>query len=246
MVFGSPYDTSARGGSFGPGVIAVQDRPSIITVTPPEKRLELHYRPKLLRQSGGGGWVERQHDRAKASTEWVGTPLHTVTLSLFFDAIRSDRLVDVEAELAMLHSFSLPTSSTGEPPVLRLNFGHGQQLHWVASAPIYQTTELRDNRRVQALVDLDLLEYRAAVLGFSPVEAVEKAAAEKVNPDINVAVAPNDARTVTVKSGDTLSGIAARELGSAGRFNEIYELNQPPLTSPDILPVGVVLKLPAV
>lgn len=52
------------------------------------------------------------------------------------------------------------------------------------------------------------------------------------------------ARTYTVKAGDTLSGIALAQLGSASAYMEIFELNQHLLANPDRLEVGQVLKLP--
>jgi murein DD-endopeptidase MepM/ murein hydrolase activator NlpD len=47
-----------------------------------------------------------------------------------------------------------------------------------------------------------------------------------------------------VQSGDTLSGIAGRYLGSIARFNEIYELNRDQLAGPHALKIGMRLKLP--
>ncbi len=49
-------------------------------------------------------------------------------------------------------------------------------------------------------------------------------------------------RTYTVRDGDTLSGIAQRELGSSGRAREIASLNS--LADPDRLKAGQVLQLP--
>lgn len=51
-------------------------------------------------------------------------------------------------------------------------------------------------------------------------------------------------RTYTVKSGDTLTSIASRELGSANRWKEILDLNKSKLASAESLKVGTDLKLP--
>ena len=48
-----------------------------------------------------------------------------------------------------------------------------------------------------------------------------------------------------VKKGDTLSGIAAAELGDADRWPEIFTLNRAVLTNPDLIVPGTVLVLPA-
>ena len=48
----------------------------------------------------------------------------------------------------------------------------------------------------------------------------------------------------TVKSGDTLSKIAKRYLGSARLYPEIFEANRPMLTHPDKIYPGQVLRIP--
>ena len=51
-------------------------------------------------------------------------------------------------------------------------------------------------------------------------------------------------KTYTVKTGDTLSGIAKEHLGSAGAYMKIFELNKDQLTNPDMIKPGQVLHLP--
>lgn len=48
----------------------------------------------------------------------------------------------------------------------------------------------------------------------------------------------------TVKSGDTLSKIAQQLLGSANRYNEIFEANRPMLKDPDEIYPGQTLRIP--
>ena len=50
--------------------------------------------------------------------------------------------------------------------------------------------------------------------------------------------------TYTVRSGDTLSGIAAQMLGSTQRYHEIFEANRDQLNSPDDLRPGMELVIP--
>ena len=52
------------------------------------------------------------------------------------------------------------------------------------------------------------------------------------------------ARTYTVKSGDTLSGIAKEYLGNANAYNKIFEANRDQLSDPDKIKPGQVLKIP--
>ena len=58
------------------------------------------------------------------------------------------------------------------------------------------------------------------------------------------AAAASSAKTYTVKSGDTLGGIAKAHLGSAGAYMKIFELNKDQLTDPDKIKPGQVLRLP--
>jgi nucleoid-associated protein YgaU len=51
-------------------------------------------------------------------------------------------------------------------------------------------------------------------------------------------------KTYTVKAGDTLSQIAKDQLGHAGAFMKIFELNKDQLTDPDKIKPGQVLRLP--
>jgi len=48
----------------------------------------------------------------------------------------------------------------------------------------------------------------------------------------------------TVEKGDTLSAIAKKTLGSANRYNEIFEANKPMLSHPDKIYPGQVLRIP--
>ncbi len=51
-------------------------------------------------------------------------------------------------------------------------------------------------------------------------------------------------RTYTIKDYDTLSEIAAREMGQASSWPELYDANQKVLRDPDHLPVGQVIRIP--
>ncbi len=51
-------------------------------------------------------------------------------------------------------------------------------------------------------------------------------------------------KTYTVKAGDTLSQIAKDQLGSAGSYMKIFEMNKDVLSDPDRIKPGQVLRLP--
>ena len=58
------------------------------------------------------------------------------------------------------------------------------------------------------------------------------------------APAATAAKTYTVKAGDTLSTIAKDQLGSAGAYMKIFDLNKDQLTDPNKIKPGQVLRLP--
>jgi phage tail protein X len=47
-----------------------------------------------------------------------------------------------------------------------------------------------------------------------------------------------------IRDGDTLTRLAQQYLGRKDRYLEIYDFNRNVLTNPDLLPIGVVLKMP--
>jgi LysM repeat protein len=60
------------------------------------------------------------------------------------------------------------------------------------------------------------------------------------------AVPPASAeRTYTVKSGDTLSGIAKEYYGKASEYMKIFEANRDKLTDPNKIQIGQQLHIPA-
>jgi nucleoid-associated protein YgaU len=63
-------------------------------------------------------------------------------------------------------------------------------------------------------------------------------------PAAPAATASAPERTYTVGRGDVLSEIAQREMGSARRWQALFEHNRDVIDDPDHLEVGVVLKIP--
>jgi nucleoid-associated protein YgaU len=82
-----------------------------------------------------------------------------------------------------------------------------------------------------------------AVAGDTSREDIEDA------PELFPATGPSAAqagpRTHRIVDGDTLTKLAAEYLGSSDRYLEIYAINRDILNSPDLLPIGKTLKIPA-
>jgi len=80
-----------------------------------------------------------------------------------------------------------------------------------------------------------------------PDEKKEPDFSDVVSGSSSTAPAPKDeavTRTYTVVSGDSLSKIAKKILGNAGRWKEIWEANKDQIKNPDLIHPGQVLKIP--
>lgn len=54
-----------------------------------------------------------------------------------------------------------------------------------------------------------------------------------------------EVRSYTVVAGDSLSKIAKREYGDAGKWRQIYDANRDQIKDPDLIYPGQVLTIPA-
>ncbi len=64
------------------------------------------------------------------------------------------------------------------------------------------------------------------------------------NPRLGSLSDPDQGPTHKVTDGDTLTELAKRYLGNAGRWSELYDYNRNVLTNPDLLPIGAELRIP--
>lgn len=88
-----------------------------------------------------------------------------------------------------------------------------------------------------ALVDRAIADWRAS-------DAYADAVKKYLSAGLAAPPAPKGARTVKVKAGDTLSGIAARELGDLKKWPTIWELNKSRFPNPHLIEVGDEVQLP--
>ncbi len=56
--------------------------------------------------------------------------------------------------------------------------------------------------------------------------------------------APPEPKTYVIQTGDTLGKIAKAMYGDASRWQEIYQANKDVIANPDVIQVGVELKIP--
>lgn len=136
-----------------------------------------------------------------------------------------------------------------------------------AEAEAQKDEELRElregNKLLRFILDMDLgvenpkVKYDdgvATVTGTAPSQKVKEnvilaigncAGVEKVDDRMEVVEPAPEATFYTVKKGDTLGAIAKEHLGSASRYPEIFEANQPLLKDPNLIYPGQVLRIPA-
>jgi len=93
---------------------------------------------------------------------------------------------------------------------------------------VYLSGEVEDQQTLERVV-----------LAVGNVEGVEK-----VDEELEVAAPSDAARLYTVKSGDTLSGIAKDHYGDANRYMDIFEANRPMLSDPNMIYPGQTLRIP--
>ena len=89
-----------------------------------------------------------------------------------------------------------------------------------------------------------MLEYRD--FGFKSVVATSsaKATVAKAAAAPKITKNPKAQKTYTVKSGDTLWGIAKQFYGSGAKYTTIYNANKGKIKNPNLIYPGQVLKIP--
>ncbi len=78
-------------------------------------------------------------------------------------------------------------------------------------------------------------------------KAVEKAAMESGDKELTRALEAESRgpmKVIVVRPGDTLGTLAAKYLGDALKWKAIYEANRDRLNDPDIIPIGMRLRIP--
>lgn len=196
--------------------------------------------------AGEGGWTEIARPRRRAAMEWTGHAAYRLTVSLLLDrGGAEDTGDDVEGDCEALRGLGLQVPGGHQPPVLTL----AGPLYIPAERWVIQSIEwgayLRrrdDGLRVRQAVSVEFWEHEAAdlVVALSPAQAASQRVAEAAGQPTGAGTPVS--RIYTARQGETLSAIAARELGDHRRWNEIADLNA--IRDPRTLKVGQALTLP--
>jgi LysM repeat protein len=171
-------------------------------------------------------------------------------------AARSSRTADPQAELSPRSAGTITPGVThtvkpGESlfEIAKKYLGNGGRWREIRDA---NRGRIAENGSVRSGVTITIPGARASAATPAPRTAAAsgggskppaKAAKETGKPAAGATAKPA-AVTYTVRSGDTLAGIARRMLGSADRAGEILRANRGVVTDPDKITVGMKLTIP--
>jgi hypothetical protein len=186
----------------------------------------------ILEQQGGGGWITTQRWGRKDITSWSGVGPYKLSFSGMFVA-RYQGVADVEAFCDELEAMYAPRGDFNAPRHVRVTGASpGTDKTWVISQLTWKAgLRTADGKRRIAPFDIELLE-------FVDPDSV-------IRPTKRAADASNRRRLYTVKAGDTLTSIAKRQLGDAGRADDIRRANLPALRDARNLKAKMQILLPA-
>jgi LysM repeat protein len=193
-----------------------------------------------------GGWQFVARPRTSGFVEYQGVQPYTLTLPVVFDGFANG--ISVEGPVEILRSMMRNRVGVrNEPAVVKVS-GACVPLSWLSW--VIQNLEWGDHDRsdtgilVRAFVTVTLYQYLAGDVLVGPAAAAQAraTAVQASTATSGTPAAPASSKTYTVKSGDTLSGIAAKLLGDPNRWHDIANLNG--IRDPRTLQVGQVLRLP--
>jgi len=212
-------------------------------------------------EDGYGGWDEVVRPRRSPITTWRASPGLKLTLPILLDGWAQN--TPVEREIAQLEQMGQPVASDGDPPRLRVSAAGSAIPYtdrvWVITALAWGDALMNQaGNRVRQQVTLSLLEY------VHDVYLTERSAANQRRAKAAASTTKQGARSKRVVAkasgkpktktkvratatggfglGESLTSIAARELGDADRWTEIADLNG--IRDPQNVDVGTVLRLP--
>ena len=186
-----------------------------------------------------GGWQFTGRTRRTSMTEYIGDDPYQMVIPCILDGYSTNTFVEgpLESLRRMMTNIVGPRR---EPALVRVTGAAIplSNVNWVIQT-IDITSEIRreDGPRIRAEFDVTLFQYVAPDILVSSSRPPSPAAAAQTRNG-----SPVQQRTYTVRSGDTLSAIASRLLGNAGRWGEIASLNG--IRDPRTLRIGQVLRIP--
>jgi hypothetical protein len=198
--------------------------------------------------SGYGGWVVETRSRRVGLTVWNGKDPLRFAVPVLFDGVRDQ--ISQETDISRLSRMALPPTTGGAPPTVQIT-GRGLQNPgpkiWVIENLVWGDNVIRDfasngvMARLRQDCVINLLEYRAEdITQFRGIQPGKVTSSKTTASTKSTSGWP---KTYVVKSGDTLSKIAAHFYGSSSKWHQIANANN--IRDPQKLTVGAKLRIPA-
>lgn len=198
---------------------------------------------------GYGGWITIDRYRRRPITEWQGPGPLRIQIPVAFENWAAGEGVQLEQDIRALEQMAgLDGPVKGhhgllrEPPRLIVDSGgfiphdfhDASQLRWVIEELQWAEGSLRNKagNRLRQPATITILNYQADDALESQSATLKRRAGKRKG------------KTYKTHPGDTLSKVAAKQLGSAKKWRALRKLN-PKFRDPGkVLPTHTVLKLP--
>lgn len=194
-------------------------------------------------EGGYGGWELVERARRAPLPVWKAPPGRTVGFALILDGYAAD--APVVAQVTALDRMARPRGPNTPPPVVWLKSASAR----IPYAPHgWIITELDFTERIVEPFPTRILRQKFTVkLAEYDDESIlvkrkPKPKPKPKAPKKKVAARHASAHAAAVRTGEHLAAVALRELGDAGRWPEIAELNG--IRDPSAITAGQVLRLP--
>ncbi|HEV2860982.1 MAG TPA: LysM peptidoglycan-binding domain-containing protein [Pyrinomonadaceae bacterium] len=208
----------------------------IKNVDKPQNSFDVLFNPTEYSFEDGSTWQDQERNRQKPELQYTGGERVKLTMELFFDTYETGE--DVRAHTSKLANLLVPKFGDGKrPPVLELSWGQADPSIASAYFPFVCVLEKLTQKftlfnetgtPVRATANVTFKQFRL------PEEELKRNPQRKSFPQ----------RVYTVRSGDTLSGIAAKHWKDPTRWREIADSN--PVDNPRLLEPGQTLLIPAI
>lgn len=220
---------------------------TLITAQPPARVTALRGKTSPTPVGGGSRWNNVNRPRRKSLTEFDGVDPYQIQLSLMLDGVATS--ASVEHDCQTLERMWQPAGDRLEPPLVIVVGGVPRpDLTYVITGLEWDTVDVMWSQqlyRIRQQVTVTLLEYVAddrLATSSAAARARQQAVAAAAAAARASGVGGSVVHTYVVRSGDTLTSIAARLLGDASRWKDIADLND--IRDPHQITVGETIRIP--
>lgn len=210
----------------------------IVKNTDTNEEFKVLFNPTEFGVEDSNSWKEQERERRKPELQFTGQTLKKLSMELFLDTYEKNEDVRTyTVKFSKLLNVSVDDGSGARPPILLLNWGSATG---DLATSIFPFTCILESLKQQfTLFTSDGKPVRAK-LSVAFKEYSNPPQDNQENPRRN----SFPTQTYTVKSGDTLAGIAAALWKDHTRWREIAAPNE--IFNPRLLTPGQVLIIPKI